>query len=114
VESSIARAEEIVMKIATIAPDDTPWSELLKRYAKAVGGVAWDIAGATWFGFTTFWLNRQNAPLEELGVTPHGTGAGMNDLLAFVNTLASAGDAPRPSRATAASRTRRPRSSGGA
>ena len=71
-------------------------------------------AGATWFGFTTFWLNRQNAPLEELGVTPHGTGAGMNDLLAFVNTLASAGDAPRPGRATAASRTRRPRSSGGA
>ena len=34
--STPARAEEIVMKIATIAPDDTPWSELLKRYAKAV------------------------------------------------------------------------------
>jgi tripartite ATP-independent transporter DctP family solute receptor len=34
--SAPARAEEIVMKIATIAPDDTPWSELLKRYAKSV------------------------------------------------------------------------------
>ena len=79
-----------------------------------VSSNGWDVAGATWFGFTTFWLNRQNAPLEELGVSPHGTGAGMNDLLAFVNTLASAGDAPRPGRATAASRTRRPRSSGGA
>ena len=34
--SAPAQAQEIVMKIATIAPDDTPWSELLKRYAKAV------------------------------------------------------------------------------
>jgi 2-haloacid dehalogenase len=79
-----------------------------------VSSNGWDVAGATWFGFTTFWLNRQNAPLEELGLTPHGTGAGMNDLLAFVNTLAPAGDAARPGRATAASRTRRPRSSRGA
>lgn len=31
-----ARAEEYVMKIATVAPDNTPWSELLKMYKKAV------------------------------------------------------------------------------
>jgi tripartite ATP-independent transporter DctP family solute receptor len=32
-----ARADDpIVMKIATVAPDNTPWSELLKRYEKAV------------------------------------------------------------------------------
>ena len=58
-----------------------------------VSSNGWDVAGATWFGFTTFWLNRQNAPLEELGVTPHGAGAGMSDLLAFLQTLASAGRA---------------------
>jgi 2-haloacid dehalogenase len=70
-----------------------------------VSSNGWDVAGAMWFGFTTFWLNRQNAPLEELGVTPHGTGAGMNDLLAFLNTPASAG---RPGRAGAGgNRTRR-------
>jgi tripartite ATP-independent transporter DctP family solute receptor len=34
--STPAHAEEIVMKIATIAPDDTPWSELLRRYEKSV------------------------------------------------------------------------------
>src|ERR1700761_8913738 len=51
----------------------------------------WDVAGATWFGFTTFWLNRQNAPTEELGVMPHGTGASMTDLLVFLKTLASPG-----------------------
>jgi len=30
----------------------------------------WDIAGATSFGFRTFWLNRASAPADELGVTP--------------------------------------------
>ncbi|MGE8510367.1 MAG: (S)-2-haloacid dehalogenase [Paraburkholderia terricola] len=53
-----------------------------------VSSNGWDVAGAAWFGFTAFWLNRQNAPAEELGVTPHGVGAGMNDLLAFLATLA--------------------------
>jgi 2-haloacid dehalogenase len=56
-----------------------------------VSSNGWDVAGAAWFGFTTFWLNRQNAPAEELGVTPHGAGGGMNDLLAFLKTLASPG-----------------------
>ncbi|CAB3654292.1 (S)-2-haloacid dehalogenase [Paraburkholderia rhynchosiae] len=68
-----------------------------------VSSNGWDVAGATWFGFTTFWLNRQNAPLEELGVTPHGTGAGMSDLLAFLKTLSTAGRAGRAG--AAASRT---------
>jgi 2-haloacid dehalogenase len=56
-----------------------------------VSSNGWDVAGASWFGFTTFWLNRQNAPAEELGVTPHGTGGGMNDLLAFLKSRASPG-----------------------
>ncbi|OAJ59312.1 haloacid dehalogenase, type II [Paraburkholderia ginsengiterrae] len=56
-----------------------------------VSSNGWDVAGATWFGFTTFWLNRQNAPVEELGVTPHGAGGGMTDLLAFLKTPASPG-----------------------
>jgi 2-haloacid dehalogenase len=54
-----------------------------------VSSNGWDVAGATWFGFTTFWLNRQNAPVEELGVMPHGTGEDMSDLLAFLQTLSS-------------------------
>ena len=54
-----------------------------------VSSNGWDVAGATWFGFTTFWLNRQNLPVEELGVTPHGTGGGMNDLLDFLQTVAA-------------------------
>jgi 2-haloacid dehalogenase len=61
-----------------------------------VSSNGWDVAGATWFGFTTFWLNRQNAPAEELGVTPHGAGGGMPDLLDFLRSLASPGHAGSP------------------
>jgi 2-haloacid dehalogenase len=63
----------------------------LPREIVFVSSNGWDVAGATWFGFTTFWLNRQNAPAEELGVMPHGAGGGMTDLLAFLKNPASSG-----------------------
>ena len=49
-----------------------------------VSSNAWDICGADWFGYSTFWVNRAHAPMEELGVTPKGTGSSLNDLLNFV------------------------------
>ena len=39
----------------------------------AIGFVSsngWDEAGAQAFGFTTFWINRAGAPMEELGIAP--------------------------------------------
>jgi 2-haloacid dehalogenase len=39
----------------------------------AIGFVSsngWDVAGAKAFGFQVVWVNRQAAPLDELGVTP--------------------------------------------
>jgi len=44
----------------------------------------WDAAGAKWFGYPTFWVNRVNAPIEELGVTPDGMSSGLTDLVKFV------------------------------
>jgi 2-haloacid dehalogenase len=44
----------------------------------------WDAAGAKWFGYPTFWLNRSQAALENLGVKPDGMGTGMPDLVKFV------------------------------
>ena len=41
----------------------------------------WDAAGAKWFGYPTFWVNRMNAAIEELGVAPDGTGSGLADLV---------------------------------
>jgi len=44
----------------------------------------WDAAGAKWFGYPTFWVNRSNARSEELGVMPDGVGSDMADLVKFV------------------------------
>ena len=44
----------------------------------------WDAAGAKWFGYPTFWVNRGNARSEELDAMPDGVGTGMADLVKFV------------------------------
>ncbi len=51
----------------------------------AFGG--WDAAGAKWFGYPTYWVNRLKQPAEELGVTPDGEGP---DLLALERFVFSA------------------------
>ncbi len=43
---------------------------LAKEEIGFVSSNSWDAAGAKAFGFTVFWINRQNAPVEELGVVP--------------------------------------------
>lgn len=48
----------------------------------AFGG--WDAAGAKSFGLNTFWVNRVNAPLEELGVKPDAIGSTLADLAQYV------------------------------
>lgn len=45
---------------------------------------AWDATGAKSFGYPTYWVNRQHVPLEELDVTPDGTGNNFNDLMNFL------------------------------
>ena len=49
-----------------------------------VSSNGWDVCGASWYGYTTFWVNRADAPMEELGVTPHGQGRLLSDLPAFI------------------------------
>jgi 2-haloacid dehalogenase len=51
-----------------------------------VSSNAWDVIGAGWFGLTTFWVNRQNLPFEEIGPKPTYTGANLNDVLASLPT----------------------------
>lgn len=48
-----------------------------------VSSNGWDVCGASWFGYKTFWVNRGGAPMEELGVTPHGQGRLLSDLPQF-------------------------------
>jgi 2-haloacid dehalogenase len=49
-----------------------------------VAFAGWDAAGAKWFGFPTYWVNRANLPPERLGVQPDGRGRDLADLVAFV------------------------------
>jgi 2-haloacid dehalogenase len=46
----------------------------------------WDAAGAKWFGYPTFWVNRLNLPGEELGVAPDASGGNLADLVNFVRS----------------------------
>ncbi len=64
-----------------LGPDtfDAPAKDLL-----FVSSNGWDACGATWFGYTTFWVNRAGQPPEELGVVPSASGSSLNDLVAFV------------------------------
>lgn len=52
-----------------------------------VSSNGWDVCGATWFGYQTFWVNRGGKVLEELGVTPKGEGRSLGDLPAFIQNL---------------------------
>ena len=78
-------------KIRTYKPDPRAYQMAidafgLKRSEILFAAFAgWDAAGAKWFGYPTFWVNRTNQPAEELGVSANGVGQGMDDLIGFVN-----------------------------
>jgi len=48
-----------------------------------VSSNGWDAIGATWFGYTTLWVNRANQPLEQLDTEPTRSGSSLRDVLAF-------------------------------
>jgi 2-haloacid dehalogenase len=57
---------------------------LRKEAILFVAFAGWDVAGSKWFGYPTYWNNRQNATSEQLGVTPDGTGESLNELTRFL------------------------------
>lgn len=48
-----------------------------------VSSNGWDAIGATWFGYTTLWVNRAGAPLEQLDTEPSRIGSSLRDVLSF-------------------------------
>ena len=46
-----------------------------------VSSNSWDALGATWFGFKSFWVNRQGLPFETLGPRPTYSGSKLTDIL---------------------------------
>jgi 2-haloacid dehalogenase len=48
-----------------------------------VSSNCWDAIGATWYGYTTLWVNRDGIPLDQLGVEPTRVGASLREVLSF-------------------------------
>ena len=48
-----------------------------------VSSNCWDAIGATWYGYTTLWINRAEAPMEQLGIQPTRVGHSLRDVLEF-------------------------------
>ena len=48
-----------------------------------VSSNGWDALGATWFGYTTLWVNRAGLPFEQLDTPPTRTGSSLRDVLDF-------------------------------
>ena len=59
----------------------------LKRPAREILFVSsngWDACGATWYGYTTCWINRAGLPLERLGVRPNRIGTDLTAVTDFL------------------------------
>lgn len=54
-----------------------------------VSSNCWDAIGATWFGYTTLWVNRAGAPLDKLGTAPTHTGRSLRDVLPLLGATHS-------------------------
>ena len=46
-----------------------------------VSSNAWDALGATWYGFKTLWINRQNLPSEAIGPRPDHSGSDLTKVI---------------------------------
>jgi 2-haloacid dehalogenase len=77
-------------RIETYKPDPRAYQMAIDAFGlkrEEIGFVAfagWDVAGAKWFGYPTFWVNRLGLPVEELGVAPDAIGKDLTDLVSFV------------------------------
>jgi len=56
---------------------------LAARQILFVSSNGWDAIGATWHGYITLWVNRQNLPLEQLDTEPTRIGTSLRDVLGF-------------------------------
>ncbi|MBI4755530.1 MAG: haloacid dehalogenase type II [Betaproteobacteria bacterium] len=56
-----------------------------------VSSNGWDAAGATWFGYTTFWINRARQPEEVLDASPSRVGHSLVEVVEFVREFRAAG-----------------------
>ena len=61
---------------------------LQARQIVFVSSNSWDALAATWYGYQTLWVNRQQLPFEELGTQPTHIGSSLRDVLALPDLAA--------------------------
>jgi hypothetical protein len=74
-------------EVAGEAPGKAEIAQALGLAPEEIGFVSsngWDAAGASWFGFRVFWVNRGGEPAERLGVAPEREGRSLSELPAWV------------------------------
>ena len=77
-------------RVRTFKPDPRVYQLALNAYGLTkseilfVAFAGWDVAGAKWFGYPTYWVNRMNSQLDKLDADPDGVGANLSDLVKFV------------------------------
>lgn len=78
-------------RVRAFKPDPRAYEMALRAFGAKrdemvfCAAAGWDVAGAKWFGYKTFWVNRMNQPAEELGVAADSVGADLSGLVAFVS-----------------------------
>ncbi len=71
-------------------PDPRAYQMAVDRFGLSPNQIAfvafggWDAAGAKTFGFPTIWINRLNAPTEQLGIAPDAVAGSFDALPGFV------------------------------
>jgi 2-haloacid dehalogenase len=55
--------------------------KLPARQILFVSSNGWDAVGATWYGYTTLWVNRGGLPAEQLDTAPTRTGRSLSDVI---------------------------------
>jgi len=81
-------------RIRTFKPDPRAYQlgvdalQLPKEEIAFVAFAGWDAAGAKWFGYPTFWNNRQSAPAEALNAEADAAGATLVELLQWLGASA--------------------------
>lgn len=81
-------------RIRTYKPDPRAYQlgvdvlGVVKEEMLFVAFAGWDVAGAKWFGYPTFWNNRQGVAREQLSAEADAVGVTLTDLVAYVTRRA--------------------------
>jgi 2-haloacid dehalogenase len=76
-------------RVQAYKPDPRAYQMALDAFGLArtqiafVAFAGWDVAGAKWFGYPTYWANRTGAMADQLGVTADAEGKDLSALEAF-------------------------------